>query len=108
MSAVMDVNDNNFDVEVIKSDKPVMADFWATWCQPCKMIAPMIDRIAAEYDGKMKVVKIDVDSSSNTASSFGIRSIPTLMFFKGGEMVEQVIGVVNEQQLKKVIEKVLA
>jgi thioredoxin 1 len=108
MGTAMNVDDKNFDAEVLKSDKPVMADFWATWCQPCKMIAPMIDKLAAEYGEKMKVVKIDLDSSSNTASSFGIRSIPTLMFFKGGEMVEQVIGVVNEPQLKKIIEKVLA
>jgi thioredoxin 1 len=93
---------------VLKSDKTVMVDFWAEWCAPCKSITPMIDKIAGEYEGRLKVVKVDVDSSSNTASNFGIRSIPTLMFFKNGDMVDQVIGVVNEGQLKKVIEKVLA
>jgi thioredoxin 1 len=108
MGAAMNVNDGNFDSEVLKSDKPVMVDFWAEWCSPCKAIAPMIDRIAADYEGRLKVVKVDVDSSSNTASNFGIRSIPTLMFFSKGDMVDQVIGVVNEGQLKKVIEKVLA
>lgn len=104
----MNVDDTNFEAEVLKSDKPVLADFWATWCQPCKMIAPLIDKIAGDYAARLKVVKIDVDASSNTASSFGIRSIPTLMFFKGGEMAEQIIGVVNEAQLKKIIEKVIA
>ncbi|HRU39484.1 MAG TPA: thioredoxin [Candidatus Goldiibacteriota bacterium] len=108
MSAAMNVDDSNFEAEVTKSALPVMADFWASWCGPCKMIAPLIDKMAAEYSGRLKVVKVDVDSSSNTASAFGIRSIPTLMFFKSGEMVEQVIGVVNEQQLKKIIDKIIA
>ncbi len=108
MGAAIIVNDANFESEVIKSDKPVMVDFWAEWCNPCKMIAPMIEKTAADYEGRMKVVKVDVDSSSNTASNFGIRSIPTLMFFKNGDMADQIIGVVNEIQLKKVIDKVLA
>jgi thioredoxin 1 len=108
LSAASNVDDNNFDAEVIKSALPVMVDFWADWCQPCKMIAPMIDKLAGDYAGRLKVVKMDVDGGPNTASTFGIRSIPTLMFFKGGEMVEQVIGVVNEVQIKKIIEKVLA
>lgn len=108
MSAAMEVNDSNFEAEVIKSNIPVMVDFWAEWCQPCKMIAPMIDKLAGEYAGRLKVVKVDVDAGPGTASSFGIRSIPTLMFFKAGEMAEQVIGVVNEVQLKKVIDKVIA
>jgi thioredoxin 1 len=108
MSIALSVDDNNFEAEVIKSGLPVLVDFWAVWCQPCKMIAPMIDKLAVEYNGKLKVVKVDVDKGPNTASAFGIRSIPTLMFFRGGEMVEQVIGVVNEVQIKKLIEKVLA
>ncbi len=108
MAAALNVNDENFESEVIRSDKPVLVDFWAEWCSPCKAIAPMIDKIAGEFEGRMKVVKVDLDSSSNTASNLGIRSIPTLMFFKNGDMVDQVIGVVNEIQLKKVIEKVLA
>jgi thioredoxin 1 len=108
MSTAMNVDDNNFEAEVLKSDKPVLVDFWANWCQPCKMLSPMIDKLATEYDGKLKVTKIDVDGSPVTPSTYGIRSIPTLLFFKAGEMKEQVIGVTNEIQLRKVIEKVLA
>ena len=81
MGLAMNVDDKNFDSEVTRSALPVLADFWAEWCQPCKMIAPMIDRIASGYEGKLKVVKVDVDSGPNTASSFGVRSIPTLIFF---------------------------
>ena len=105
MSSAMDVNEQNFQDEVVKSEIPVLVDFWATWCNPCKMIAPMIDKIAKDYEGKMKVVKVDVDSNPGIASTLGIRSIPTLMIFKGGDVVEQVIGVAAEAQLKKLIDK---
>ncbi|HDQ26634.1 MAG TPA: thioredoxin [bacterium] len=108
MGNALDVTDANFEQEVTKSGIPVLVDFWAEWCNPCKMIAPMIDRMAAQYGEKLKVVKVNVDTSPNTASNLGIRSIPTLMFFKNGELAEQVIGVVAEAQLKKIIEKVTA
>ncbi|MCE5300496.1 MAG: thioredoxin [Spirochaetia bacterium] len=108
MSKATDFTDANFDTEVTKSNIPVLVDFWAEWCGPCKMIGPMIDRIADAYAGRLKVGKVNVDTSNGTASRFGVRSIPTLMFFKNGELVEQVVGVVAEAQLKKVIEKVIA
>jgi thioredoxin 1 len=104
----MDFTDSNFDAEVIKSEVPVLVDFWASWCGPCKMISPMIDRIAAAYAGKLKVGKMDVDSNSASPSSLGVRSLPTLMFFKGGKMADQIIGVVSEVQLKKIVDKIIA
>jgi len=107
MSTAANVTDATFNSDVLKSEIPVMIDFWAVWCNPCKMIAPVIDKMVAAYEGKLKVVKMDVDSNSNTPSELGIRSIPTLMFFKNGEMVNQIVGVVSEAQLKKVIDTVL-
>ncbi len=104
---IVNINEKDFEKEVLKSDIPVLVDFWATWCGPCNMIAPLIEKMAKEYEGKMKVIKIDIDSNSNIASELGIRSIPTLIFFKNGDIVDQVIGVVSEMQLKKIIEKVL-
>jgi thioredoxin 1 len=95
----IEVNDLNFQTEVLQSDKPVLVDFWAIWCGPCKMIAPTIEEIAKEYDGKLKVAKMDVDSNPQTAMKFGIRSIPTLLIFKGGQVVEQIIGAVTKRHL---------
>lgn len=97
------VDDANFQVEVINSEKPVLVDFWAIWCGPCKMIAPVVEELAKEYDGKLKVTKMDVDANPQTAMKFGIRSIPTLMVFKGGKVVEQIIGAVPKRHL---VEKV--
>ena len=85
------VNDANFENEVLKSDIPVLVDFWAVWCGPCKMIAPTIDEIAAEYDGKIKVAKMDVDSNPTTSMKYGVRSIPTLLIFKSGTVAEQMV-----------------
>ncbi len=95
----IEVNDANFETEVIKSDKPVLIDFWAVWCGPCKMIAPTVEEIAKEYDGKLKVCKLDVDSNPQTAMKYGIRSIPTLLIVKGGQVVEQMVGAVPKRQM---------
>ena len=94
------VDDANFQTEVLSSDKPVLVDFWAIWCGPCKMIATIVEEIAKEYDGKLKVTKMDVDANPRTAMQYGIRSIPTLMVFKGGQVVEQIIGAVPKRHLQ--------
>ncbi len=91
--------DANFEDEVLNSDQPVLVDFWATWCGPCRTIAPTIEKIAADYDGRAKVVKLDVDNNPQTAMKYGIRSIPSLLFFKGGRPVDQMVGVVSERVL---------
>jgi thioredoxin 1 len=108
MSKPQDVSDNEWDAEVLSSDTPVLVDFWAPWCGPCKMVAPVVDELAEEYDGKVKFVKLNTDDNIETASKYGIRSIPTLMVFKGGEAVEQVVGFRPKSELKKSLEKALA
>lgn len=100
----IEITDANFQQEVMNSDMPVLIDFWAAWCGPCKMVAPVVEEIASEYDGKLKVGKVDVDNNPQVSMQFGIRSIPTLMVFKGGKVVEQIIGAVPKRNL---IEKVL-
>ncbi len=95
----VEFTDLNFEKEVLQSEKPVLVDFWAVWCGPCKMIAPVVEEIATEYNGKLKVGKVDVDSNPEISMKFGIRSIPTLMVFKGGKVVEQIIGAVPKRNL---------
>ena len=92
MSNAAAVNDQNFDAEVLKSATPVLVDFWAPWCGPCRAVAPTVDAIASEFTGKLKVVKLNTDESVEVATKYGVVSIPTLMVFKGGQMVERVLG----------------
>ena len=99
----VEVNDANFKSEVLDSTTPVLVDFWATWCGPCKMIAPIVEELAMEYAGKLKVGKLDVDANPAVSMQFGIRSIPTLLVFKGGRVVDQIVGAVPKRQL---VEKV--
>lgn len=93
------ITDGNFEEEVIKSEKPVLIDFWAVWCGPCKIIAPVVEEIAVEYDGKAKVGKLDVDNNQQTAIKFGVRSIPTLLIFKDGKLKDTIIGAVPKGQI---------
>jgi thioredoxin 1 len=104
---VMAFTDANFDQEVIKSDIPVLVDFWATWCAPCKAIAPLVDTVADEYAGKVKVGKVNVDENQATPGKFGVRGIPTLILFKGGVVVDQIVGAVPKSQLDALLAKAL-
>ncbi|MFH1198589.1 MAG: thioredoxin [Candidatus Omnitrophota bacterium] len=102
---MLNFTDDNFKKEVLGSDLPVLVDYWAPWCGPCKMIAPVIEELAKEYEGKVKIGKVNVDDSPKTATQYGIMSIPTLMFFKQGKVSDQITGALNKQALKKKIEE---
>lgn len=102
MSAEVEVTVDNFEEEVLKSDVPVLADFWAEWCVPCKMVAPVLEQIAGEQDGKLKIAKVNVDEQSELASQFGIISIPTLLLFKDGEVVNKQVGAGSKEMIEAV------
>jgi thioredoxin 1 len=107
MAQPLAFTDSNFDDEVLTSDIPVLVDFWADWCGPCKMIAPAVEELAAEYEGKAKIGKVDVDSNQKTAVKFGIRSIPSLLIFKEGKVVEQLVGALPKSAIQAKLDSVL-
>ncbi|MDL1967784.1 MAG: thioredoxin [Deltaproteobacteria bacterium] len=104
---ILEIDDSVFDAEVLKSDKPVLIDFWAPWCGPCMAISPLVEQLAGEFGDKIKFVKCNVDDNPTSPGKYGIRSIPTLMFFKDGNVVDQVIGIVAKSKLEEVINKIL-
>jgi thioredoxin 1 len=101
---ILTLMDSNFDTEVLKSDMPVLVDFWAEWCGPCKMMAPTVDAVASEYAGKLKVGKLDVDSNGGTAMRYNIRGIPTLLLFKGGRVVDMRVGAVGRSEVLRMLQ----
>ena len=108
MSNVIELNDSNFDSEVVKSDKPVLVDFWAEWCGPCKAIAPILDKICDQFGDKVIVGKVNVDEVKQTPVKYGIRSIPTLLFFNNGQIVKQEVGLQSEQTLIDSVNQIIS
>ncbi len=107
MADVQHVSDSSFDSEVLKSDLPVLIDFWAPWCGPCKAIAPVVEQLAQEYGDRLKVVKMNVDDNPRTPQRYGVRGIPNLILFQGGQVKEQIVGAVPKQHLTKAIDRVV-
>ncbi len=108
MSQVAAVGEGNFETEVVQADVPVVVDFWADWCQPCKMLSPVLDRIAERYNGRLKVVKCNFDENHAIVGQFAISTLPNLLFFKDGEVVNQAIGYMGEEQLAATVDEVLS
>lgn len=106
-NAVVHVTDNTFDAEVIKAERPVLVDFWAPWCGPCKAVGPVVEEIAEDYRGRLKVAKVNVDDNPSTAANYGIRSIPTLMLFKNGSQQDTLVGMAPKERLEDFVKKVL-
>lgn len=102
---IINVTDSTFESMVIKSEVPALVDFWASWCAPCRAIAPIVDEMAQEYSGRLRVVKVNVDDNPATPGKYGVRGIPTLILFKGGKVVDQLVGAVPKNQIKELIEK---
>jgi thioredoxin 1 len=104
-NGILEVTDTNFDQDVLKSDQPVLVDFWATWCGPCRAIAPIVEELATEYQGKVKIGKMDVDRNQATPMRYGVRGIPTLLVFKGGQVKEQIVGYVAKEKIQQALNK---
>jgi thioredoxin 1 len=104
---VVEVNDASFEQEVLQSDQPVLVDFWAAWCGPCKALSPIVDEVASEYSGKLKVMKMDVDRNQATPMRYGIRGIPALLLFKGGKVADQIVGYVPKDTIARSISRVI-
>ena len=104
---VTTINDASFEKEVLQSEQPVLVDFWAAWCGPCRALAPVVDEVATEYQGKLKVMKMDVDANNQTPARYGIRGIPALLLFKDGKLAEQIVGFVPKETIEKTIAKVI-
>lgn len=105
---MLTLSESNFDTEVLSSTTPVLVDFWAEWCGPCKMIGPILDELASEYDGRVKMGKVNIDEQQSLATRFGVRAIPTLLIFKDGQVAEQIVGMRSKRDLKANLDKVAA
>ena len=105
---VTNVSDDSFEAEVLQSEQPVLVDFWAAWCGPCRALAPVVDEIASDYQGRIKVMKMDVDANAATPGRYGIRGIPALLIFKGGKVADQIVGFVPKDTIDKTLTKILA
>jgi thioredoxin 1 len=107
VSGLLQINDRNFDDEIIKSDLPAMVDFWAPWCGPCRMVGPWVEELAQQYDGRFKVAKMNVDENPMTPSHYGIRSIPTILLFKDGKLADTIVGAVGKANIEKAMLKLV-